>query len=125
MGNVLDTLGRAPEAIESYERALAINPGYAEVHYNLGLLAEKQGQNSQAAASMRRAVEINPKFAQAHIHLAGSKRFRAARGVGGQPSPRVAYRARIHRNSVFLAMVLLSSGKSPEALELIVRMLEQ
>jgi hypothetical protein len=34
--------------VESYERAQAHNPNYAEVHFNLALLAMNQGQHEEA-----------------------------------------------------------------------------
>ena len=38
MGNVLKDLGRLEEAIESYKRALMINPDYVEACYNMGIV---------------------------------------------------------------------------------------
>jgi Flp pilus assembly protein TadD len=67
MANVLDSLGRTAEAVESCKRALTINPGNAEAHFNLGVLA--RGRHEEAADSLRRAVEIKPDFAKAHHSL--------------------------------------------------------
>ena len=117
----------AAEAVESYERALAINPGYAEVHLNLGMLATTQGRHEEAAESLRRAVEIKPDFAQAHRALgvvlsaprASSMRRRQAFAAlcPSSPNPPIFFTT--------LAMILLSLGKSPEALQLIVPALER
>jgi tetratricopeptide (TPR) repeat protein/2-polyprenyl-3-methyl-5-hydroxy-6-metoxy-1,4-benzoquinol methylase len=126
MANALDSLGRTAEAVESYERALVISPGYAEIHFNLGVLATTQGRYAKAADSLRRAVEIRPDFAQAHHKLGAVlstlEQLDAAeaslyRALSIEPES-----AEILRD---LAMILLSRGKSPEALQLIVPMLER
>ncbi len=126
MANALDSLGRAAEAVESYERALAINPGYAEVHLNMGMLLASQGRLEEAAESLRRAVEIKPDFAQAHRVLgvvlsdlghfdAAEATFRCALSYEPE-SPDILYA---------LVGILLSLGKSPEALQLIEPALER
>jgi tetratricopeptide (TPR) repeat protein/2-polyprenyl-3-methyl-5-hydroxy-6-metoxy-1,4-benzoquinol methylase len=126
MANALDSLGRAAEAVESYERALVISPGYAEIHFNLGVLATTQGRYEEAADSLRRAVEIKPDFAQAHHKLgavlSSLEQFDAAevslhRAMSLEPES-----AEILRD---LATILLLRGKSPEAVQLIVPMLER
>jgi len=126
MANALDSLGRIAEAVESYERALVISPGYAEIHFNLGVLATTQGRYAKAADSLRRAVEIRPDFAQAHHKLGAVlstlEQIDAAeaslhRALSIEPES-----AEILRD---LATILLSRGKSPEAVQLIVPMLER
>jgi tetratricopeptide (TPR) repeat protein/2-polyprenyl-3-methyl-5-hydroxy-6-metoxy-1,4-benzoquinol methylase len=126
MANALDGLGRTAEAVESYERALAISPGYAEIHFNLGVLATTQGWYDEAAGSLRRAVEIKPDFVQAHRKLGA---------VLSTLQQLDAAEASLHRalsiepESVEilhdLATILLSRGKSPEAVQLLVPMLER
>ena len=126
MANALDSLGHAAEAVESYERALAINPGYAEVHFNLGVLAMTQGRHEEAANRLRRAVEIRPDYAQAHRTLGAAlsclEEFDAAeaslrRALSLEPES---------AETLFdLAMILLSSHKSPEAVQLLVPALER
>jgi len=57
MANTLDSLGRPAEAVDSYEaRARHSHPGYAEVHFNLGLLATAQGRHEDAVKSLRRRL---------------------------------------------------------------------
>jgi Tfp pilus assembly protein PilF/2-polyprenyl-3-methyl-5-hydroxy-6-metoxy-1,4-benzoquinol methylase len=126
MGNTLDSLERTTEALASYERALAINPGYAEVHLNLGVIATGQGRLEDAANSLRRAVEIKPDFVQAHRALAG-----LLRGFGqleaAEASLRRAFSVEPESTETLydLAMVLLTQGKSPEALQMLVPALER
>jgi tetratricopeptide (TPR) repeat protein len=47
-------------------RAIALKPGYAEAHCNLGSAFLRLGQLEQAAISCRQAVSIDPSFAPAH-----------------------------------------------------------
>lgn len=49
------------KAIRAFERALRIDPGARNVHYQLGLIYKQQGNLSRASALFQRALEINPK----------------------------------------------------------------
>jgi len=57
------------QAIESYKKAIAINPDYADAHYNLGIAYRKQGEYDLAIASYQKAIAINPDDAKAHYNL--------------------------------------------------------
>ncbi len=48
LGNVLDELKRMPDAIAAYRRAVALQPKYADAHYNLALALERNGQRRSA-----------------------------------------------------------------------------
>ena len=126
MANALDSLGRTAEAVESYERALVISPDYAEIHFNLGLLATTQGRYEKAADSLRRAVEIKPDFAQAH-HKLGVLLGSLDQLDAAEASLRRALSIEPESADILhdLATSLLSHGKSPEAVQLIVPMLER
>ena len=50
--------GHRSEAIEQLNTALEFDANNAEIHYNLGLLYEKSGQDELALAHARRAYEI-------------------------------------------------------------------
>jgi tetratricopeptide (TPR) repeat protein len=45
-------MDRKAEAIEAYEAALGVNPGFADCHYNLALLCEELGRARQAIRHM-------------------------------------------------------------------------
>jgi Tfp pilus assembly protein PilF/2-polyprenyl-3-methyl-5-hydroxy-6-metoxy-1,4-benzoquinol methylase len=126
IANALDSLGRTAEAVESYERALVIRPGYAEIHFNLGVLAMTQGWYGQAAESLRRAVEIKPEFAQAH-HKLGTVLSSLEQLDAAEASLRRALSIEPESAEILhdLVPILLSRGKSPEAVQLIVPMLER
>jgi predicted O-linked N-acetylglucosamine transferase (SPINDLY family) len=64
--NVLRDLGRLQEAVKNYDRALALDPGYAEAYYNRGdaLLALKRPD--AALESYVTAIRLRPDYAEAH-----------------------------------------------------------
>jgi tetratricopeptide (TPR) repeat protein len=47
-------------ALECFDRALAIRPGYSEAWYRRGNLLEKQNREKEAIASYRQALAVNP-----------------------------------------------------------------
>jgi len=72
LGNINGSLkerSRLEDAVTNYRRALKINPGLAEAHYNVGNVLLALARSEEAAASYRRALTINPDFAEAHYNL--------------------------------------------------------
>jgi tetratricopeptide (TPR) repeat protein/tRNA A-37 threonylcarbamoyl transferase component Bud32 len=68
LGNALAR--RAPEEAVSYFRAaLALRPGTAAVHCNLGAALSRKGLVDEAVLELRRAVELDPGDAVAHTNL--------------------------------------------------------
>jgi tetratricopeptide (TPR) repeat protein len=61
--------GALDEAIHNFERALAIEPRYAEAAYGLGVAQTMAGRPTEAIVSYRRALTIDPTFARAHNNL--------------------------------------------------------
>lgn len=53
----------------SYEKALAINPDYVEVHNNMGVALRKLEDFDNAGACYRHAIALNPDYAQARLNL--------------------------------------------------------
>ena len=66
MGNTRHALGHSEEAIACYEKALEINPEYAEVHYNYGISLQSLSRSQEAIEHYQEAVRIKPDFAKAH-----------------------------------------------------------
>ncbi len=58
------------EAIESYQRALELDPEYADAHCNLGTVFYNQGRRSAATEAFRRALELEPLHLEANFNLA-------------------------------------------------------
>ncbi len=66
LGIVSQELG-LPNAEAFYRKALAIDPGLAEVHYNLGCLMFGQGRSDDAIACHRDAIAVDPTFGPARL----------------------------------------------------------
>ena len=75
-----DTQQNKPaEAIEHYQRALRINPDFADAHTNWGLALAQQGKMIEAMEHFQQALQIKPSQAQAAL-------FKAVPGLGtGKP----------------------------------------
>lgn len=52
------------------QRAVKLNPGFADAHYELGLLLEDEGKQSEAIYEYERATRLKPDLAKGHYHLA-------------------------------------------------------
>ena len=64
--------GKHEEAARTLEKAVAIQPRYADVHSSLGVQYAALGRVDDARESFARALEINPRFLKARIMLARS-----------------------------------------------------
>ena len=58
--------GRLPEAIEAYQKIIALRPGLAEAYNNLGSVLQSRGQLDDAVAQFERATVLKPQLFQAH-----------------------------------------------------------
>ena len=56
-------------ALESYTRALALNPHLPEIHYNQGILYQELARLDEAANSYRQAIKLRAGYAEAHFNL--------------------------------------------------------
>jgi Tfp pilus assembly protein PilF len=66
LGMELQRAGRMPEAIRDYERALELNPDFADAHVNLATALLQTGKGGEAVGHYARALRIRPDFAKAH-----------------------------------------------------------
>lgn len=69
LGNALQVQGQLELAVESYQKAISIQPDFVEAHSNLGNALQAQGRFDEAVESYRRALSIKPDFVQAHGNL--------------------------------------------------------
>jgi tetratricopeptide (TPR) repeat protein len=63
-------LGRFEEAESYCRRALALEPGFALAHLELGNTLMSQGKPDFAVAAYRKAIQLQPDFPEAHYNLA-------------------------------------------------------
>jgi tetratricopeptide (TPR) repeat protein len=69
LGIALFKTGNADEAMVHYQKALEINPDFAEAHNNLGNFLFQKGSVDEAMVHYQKALEINPDYAEAHYNL--------------------------------------------------------
>ena len=64
-------LGQRTEAIAHWERALALNPDFAQAHMNLGNALREDGRTTESVMHLRRALQLQPSpFAHNNLGLA-------------------------------------------------------
>jgi tetratricopeptide (TPR) repeat protein len=57
------------QAVSCYEKAIAINPGFAPAYGNLGLVLRLLGQYNQAIPYLEKAIQIKSDYADAYFNL--------------------------------------------------------
>ena len=57
------------EASKNYEKAVKIDPAYAEAWSNLGYTYRKQGNFNKAVRAYKNAIKLDPQLAEAHEYL--------------------------------------------------------
>jgi tetratricopeptide (TPR) repeat protein len=65
----LHTSGREREAIPIYRALLEQNPGWINVHYNLGHALMSIGQCDAAIPELEKTLQLQPNYPPAHLHL--------------------------------------------------------
>ena len=58
------------EARSAYQKAVALDPGYAAPHNDLGVLFEQEGRLEEAEVAYRRALTLDPNYPEPHANLA-------------------------------------------------------
>ena len=52
-----------------FEKAIQINPNYAQAHNNLGIVFNELREYQKAISSYQKAIQLNPKHTSAHSNL--------------------------------------------------------
>jgi tetratricopeptide (TPR) repeat protein len=60
LGNICEELDRLKEAIDHYQIAISLQSSYADAHYNLALVFERQGEPMLAAKHWRTYLKLDP-----------------------------------------------------------------
>lgn len=112
--------GDYERAADFFERAIGLNPLYAEAYNNLGVIHAKQSRFDKALALYRKAVALNPGYATAYTNIGVAffkmNRFQDAidsfdDALAANPEHRKAYHYKL--------AVLLKKGMRKEALKLL------
>jgi tetratricopeptide (TPR) repeat protein len=85
LGLALDEKGQPDAAIAEYEKALQIQPAYAEAHNDLGNALAGVGRLTEAIAQYQKALELVPGLPQVHNNLG------AALAQNGQLTEAIAH----------------------------------
>jgi predicted TPR repeat methyltransferase len=78
LANAYQEIGELQEAVEAYLQAADRMPESDTVHFNVGLLLDRQGRTDDALIHLRRALEINPSRGDAQ-HLVAALEGRTTR----------------------------------------------
>lgn len=82
LGLTYDKLGMYEKAIQEYNEALRLDPGYIEVHNNLAVTFHKIGLTNEAENELKEVIRQNPLYLDARCNLgkilAASGRFEEA-----------------------------------------------
>ncbi len=63
-------LGNADAALQHFREAIALDPSYAEAHFNIGSLAASRGDLPGAASQFREAIRLKADWVPPLIGLA-------------------------------------------------------
>jgi len=65
-----DRQGKHDMAIAQFNKAIEINPQFAEAYYSRGIAYLSMGNRYQAISDFTKVIEINPNIAEAYYHRA-------------------------------------------------------
>jgi Flp pilus assembly protein TadD len=71
-GAALKAQYKLDAAVESYRKAISLNPNYAAAYNNLGNALREQGKLDAAIESLHKAISLDPADAEAHSNLANA-----------------------------------------------------
>ena len=67
-------IGQLDASVQSFEKAVAIKPNYAEGYFNLGIVLKELDKLDAAVESYEKAIAIKPDYAEAHNNLGSAFR---------------------------------------------------
>ena len=62
-------LGQFDDAIEAYNKAIAIKPDYSEAYNNMGMALGNQGEHEESIEAYKKALSIKPDYADAYSNI--------------------------------------------------------
>ena len=69
LGDALARKGRSDDAMLHYDKAIKLQPNYADAYYNRGTVLFAKGRTDEAIADWTKALETQPNDADAHTSL--------------------------------------------------------
>ena len=116
-GNVLDQLGREPEALAQYREAVRINPSDPDARANYARLLFKDGETGEAMTQYQEALRIEPSSAPIRVYY-GTDLFRMGRVNDAAAQFRQALQIDPNCGDAHtcLGNVMLSQGQTEQAL---------
>jgi len=125
LGAVLIELGQADEALTAFDKAIELQPDYAEAHNNRGNALLKQRRGERAIAAYQAAIRIKPDYAQAYSNLAHSLHLQGAWTAAAEACRKAIslapQSAEAHHN---LGMILAVQGQYAQAVAELQRAIE-
>jgi len=111
-------IGKHDEAIEFYNKSIALKPDYAEAYYNMGETLQEQGKLDEAIETYNKAISLKPDYAEAYSNMGATlqdqgKHDEAIEAYNKAISLQPDY-AQAHVN---LSFTLLNSDKLQEGLD--------
>lgn len=69
MGKIHELQQKWPDAVDQFQRAVAVNPDDPSVLLDLGVVLREAGRLQESAETLRRAMEANPRDSRVPYHL--------------------------------------------------------
>ncbi len=69
LGNAFMDSNRFAEAVDAYQKSLAINPKNVDVRVDMGTCLKNSGRPQQAVEEYRKAIQIDPNHRNAHRNM--------------------------------------------------------
>ena len=115
-GNALAAQNKFKEAVAAFRKAIDIDPGIPEMHFNLGILLTNLNRTDEAILAYKKTINLRPNFTDAHYNLGF-----ALQSQGKFAQAAESYQKAISQQPGFLEAIanlgvcLQEQGKSAEA----------
>jgi tetratricopeptide (TPR) repeat protein len=117
LGEQLAKRGRLDEAIDHFQKALSIAPGYREIETNLMLALIKKGRTNEAITHLQALLKEDPNDAQLHYNLGNALRKKGdPQGAIGAYKEALAIQGRYPAAHYDLGIALDRNGQIEEAI---------
>jgi len=117
LGECLGNRGRLDEAIDQFQKALNIAPGYPEIKTNLIIALTRKGRTDEAITHLQALLKEYPNDAQAHYNLGNALRKKGdSQGAIAAYEKTLSIQARYPAAHYNLGIALDQNGQIDEAI---------